>query len=216
MRQAKSLAHRSGRSLEEARQAVSDSEAGRQLRDLANGEHRYEKASQWQVSVFWDRVEERWMHLVGSEALSRIAAERHHYYGEPNVSAPRVLIAIQPRMYAEVLAFSIGQHRPHADVSLLSPSEELEDAVQRLRPHLVVANRVPEAAREDAPFFWVEMDEARGGEGTKRLGARISADGYSESVQDVQTEHVLAALDQAEVEFVSKGADRARGAGSSS
>ena len=65
------------------------------------------------------------------------------------MSAPRVLIAIQPRMYAEVLAFSIGQHRPHAEVSLLRPSEEIEDAVQRLRPHLVVANssNVPQAAK---------------------------------------------------------------------
>jgi hypothetical protein len=39
MRQAKALAHQSGMTLEEARQAVSDTEAGRQLRDLANGEH---------------------------------------------------------------------------------------------------------------------------------------------------------------------------------
>jgi hypothetical protein len=122
------------------------------------------------------------------------------------VSAPRVLIAIEPRMYAEVLAFSIGRHRPHAEVSLLSLSEELEDAVLRLRPHLVVANSsVPQAAREEAPFFWVEMDEARAGEGTKRLGARIEADGYSKNVADVSTAHVLAALDRAEGEFVLKG-----------
>jgi hypothetical protein len=97
VRQAKTLAHRSGQSLEEARQAVADSEAGRQLRELATGEHRYEKASEWQVNVFWDRAEERRMHHVGSEALSRFVAERH-YYEEPNVSAPRVLIAIEPRM----------------------------------------------------------------------------------------------------------------------
>src|SRR5919112_2850755 len=100
---------------------------------------------------------------------------------EPQMEAPCVLIAIQPRMYAEVLAFSIGRHRPHAEVSLLSPSEELEDAVQRLRPHLVVANSVPQAAREDASFFWVEMAEARAGDGAKRLGARIDADGYSKN-----------------------------------
>ncbi len=39
-RQVKALAHQSGDSLEDARQAVSDTEAGRQLRDLAEGEHR--------------------------------------------------------------------------------------------------------------------------------------------------------------------------------
>jgi hypothetical protein len=38
--------------------------------------------------------------------------------------APRVLIAIQPSMYAEVLAFNIGQHRPEAEVSVLGPSED--------------------------------------------------------------------------------------------
>ena len=155
------------------------------------------------------------MHQAGSEALSRLVAERH-YHEEPNVSAPRVLIAIQPRMYAEVLAFSIGQHRPHADVSLLSPSEELEYAVQRLRPHLVVANTssVPQAAKEDASFFWVEMDQARGGDGAKRLGARIEADGYSKDVADVSIAHVLAALDRAEVEFVLKRRGRASEASS--
>jgi hypothetical protein len=70
MSQAKALAQRSGHSLEDARQAVSDTEAGRQLRDLANGEHRHEKAKQWQASVFWERAEQRFMHQIGSEALS--------------------------------------------------------------------------------------------------------------------------------------------------
>jgi hypothetical protein len=52
MRQAKALAHGSGHSLEDARKAVSDTEAGRRLRDLANGEHRHEKAQAWQASGF--------------------------------------------------------------------------------------------------------------------------------------------------------------------
>jgi hypothetical protein len=82
IRQAKALAHRRGYSLEDARQAVSDTEAGRQLRDLAQGEHRYEKAKNWQASVFWERSEERLMHLFASEALSRFAAERHYSWLE--------------------------------------------------------------------------------------------------------------------------------------
>jgi len=56
--------------LEDASQAVSETEAGRQLRDLANGEHRHEKARAWQAGVFWDRAEERMMRLCCSEALS--------------------------------------------------------------------------------------------------------------------------------------------------
>jgi hypothetical protein len=82
MRQAKALAHQSGYYLEDARQVVAHTEAGRQLRDLAQGEHRHEKASEWQGSVFWDRAEERMMHHFGSEALSRFAAERHYSWLE--------------------------------------------------------------------------------------------------------------------------------------
>ena len=82
MRQAKALAQRSGHSLEDACRAVSETQAGRQLRDLANGEHRHEKAQAWQASVFWDRAEERLMHQIGSEALSRFAAERHYSWVE--------------------------------------------------------------------------------------------------------------------------------------
>jgi type II secretory pathway component PulF len=81
MRQAKVLAQRSGYSLEEASQTISDTEAGRQLRELANGEHRYVKAGHWQASVFWERAEERFMHQIGSEALSRYVAERHSTRG---------------------------------------------------------------------------------------------------------------------------------------
>jgi len=82
MRQAKSLAHRSGHSLEDARRAVSDTEAGRQLTCLANGEHRHEKAQAWQGRVFWDRAEERSMDHFGSEAPSRFVAERHYSWLE--------------------------------------------------------------------------------------------------------------------------------------
>jgi hypothetical protein len=69
-RQAKALAHRGGKSLEDARQVVSDTKAGRQLKGLANGEHRHEKAQNWQGRVFWDRAEERLKHLFASKALA--------------------------------------------------------------------------------------------------------------------------------------------------
>ena len=75
-RQVRALAQRSGHSFEDARQAVVDTQAGRQLRDLVQGEHRHEKAKQWQASVFWERAEQRFMHQIGSEALSRFAASR--------------------------------------------------------------------------------------------------------------------------------------------
>src|SRR5215216_5433732 len=82
MRQAKALVQRSGQSLEDARQAVSDTEAGQQLRDLANGEYRHEKVKEWQGRVFRDRAAERLMDHIASETLSRFVAERHYSWLE--------------------------------------------------------------------------------------------------------------------------------------
>jgi hypothetical protein len=87
-RQAKALAHRSGQPLEDARRAVADTQAGRQLKDLTAGEHRHERARQWQASVFWERAEERFMYEVGSEALSRFAAERSYSWQETYMERP--------------------------------------------------------------------------------------------------------------------------------
>ena len=127
--------------------------------------------------------------------------------------AARVLIAIEPRMYAEALAFSLRKYRPHAQVTLLGPSEDVETEARRARPHLIVANRVPRAAR--AGNFWVEVADPTGVEGAKRLGAEISANGYSGSVANVSIGDVLAALDRAEEELVpGRGHLREGGGGS--
>jgi hypothetical protein len=123
----------------------------------------------------------------------------------------RVLVAIDPFMYGEVLAFCLRKQRPRAEVSLLAPSEDhqLAAELERARPHLVVANRVPPAAK--ARSFWVEVDASRG---PTSLDAEISADGYSGSVADVRVEHVLAALDRAEEELlIAGGGEATRGAG---
>jgi plasmid stabilization system protein ParE len=77
-RQAKALASRSGQPLEAALEGVADTEAGRQLREVAHGEHRHEKVRDWQTNLLWERAEGRLMHLVASDALSRFRAERHY------------------------------------------------------------------------------------------------------------------------------------------
>jgi hypothetical protein len=69
------------------------------------------------------------------------------------VPAVRVLIAVDPFLYGEVLAFSLRKQRPRAEVTLLAPSgehllaAELERVCEQARPHLVVANRVPPRPR---------------------------------------------------------------------
>src|SRR3712207_7632195 len=40
-------------------QIVADTEAGRQLREVGNGEHRYERAREWQVGMLREGAEER-------------------------------------------------------------------------------------------------------------------------------------------------------------
>ena len=69
-RQAKAMVAQTGHLFESALETVSSTEAGQQLRQLANGEHRHEKAQDWQVSVAWERTEGRLMHPNASDALS--------------------------------------------------------------------------------------------------------------------------------------------------
>jgi hypothetical protein len=78
-RQAKAMVAHTRQTFESALEAVASTEAGQQLRELANGEHRHKKAQDWQVSLFAERSEARLMHLGGiaSDTLSRFAAERH-------------------------------------------------------------------------------------------------------------------------------------------
>ena len=107
-------------------------------------------------------------------------------------AAVRILVAIEPHMYREVLAFHINQERPLSEVTLAS-SQNLWAEAQRTRPHLIIANEVsPELKEEICVFFWVELSVDDG------LVASISADGYSTTIQDVSLQDLLAAVDKAE------------------
>jgi hypothetical protein len=58
-RQARAMAVQTGQTFEAAMQAVADTKAGGQLRELRDGPHRDEKAAEWQTSLLWQRIEER-------------------------------------------------------------------------------------------------------------------------------------------------------------
>jgi hypothetical protein len=75
-RQAKVMVARTDQLFESAFETVSSTEAGQQLRELANGEHRHEKSQDWQVSVLSERVEGRPMPLNASNALSSSATTK--------------------------------------------------------------------------------------------------------------------------------------------
>jgi hypothetical protein len=104
----------------------------------------------------------------------------------------RVLVAIEPKMYREVLAFHICQQRPQSEVVLASP-ENLEATAERRRPHLTIANEVPPLLKEMG--FWVEVPN------DGWLDTHISADGYSTTLHDVSLEDLVAVMDKAEEEL---------------
>jgi len=81
-RQAKALVAQTGQTFESAMEAVAATEAGRQLHELANSEHRGERAADWQAGLPWNRAEERhysWVEsymewLEGKEARTQYHA----------------------------------------------------------------------------------------------------------------------------------------------
>ncbi len=58
-RQARSLVAQTGQTVREAMEAVEGTGAGRQLRELADGEFRDRRAAEWQAGLLRKRVEER-------------------------------------------------------------------------------------------------------------------------------------------------------------
>ena len=104
----------------------------------------------------------------------------------------RVLVAIEPNMYREVLAFHISHKRPKADVALAS-RQTLQAEAKRTRPHLIIASEVPPMLREQMGFFffWVAL-HADG-----RLDADVKTNGHS-TIQDVSLEDLVALVDKAE------------------
>jgi DNA-binding IclR family transcriptional regulator len=102
------------------------------------------------------------------------------------------LVAIEPQMYREVLAFHLRQQRPRSEVVLASAQTLLAEA-ERVRPHLIVANEVPPNLKEMC--FWVEVRT------DDRLVATISANGYSDTIHDVTLQDLLAVVDKTVEEF---------------
>ena len=105
----------------------------------------------------------------------------------------RILVAIDPRMYREVLALSLHQHRPDAEV-LLCRSETLEGEIGRSRPHLVVFDDNDGASPDGLSEIQHRIEILLGAS----MDARISVDGRVREVKDICTEDLLAVVDEAE------------------
>ena len=111
----------------------------------------------------------------------------------------RILVAVKPRVYREVLALSLHHYRPDDEVLISSP-EALDEEMERFRPHLVVYNEGVTTQATASVVCRVEILFSNG------LDARISVDGRDTEAKDVGTQDLLALVDRTEKMIPKEGA----------
>jgi hypothetical protein len=110
-----------------------------------------------------------------------------------SVRIVRILVALKKRMYREVIALSLHNYRPNAEV-LLCPPEALDQEIGHFRPHLVVLDDNDGAAQDGLSGVLYRVEILLGAS----MDARISVDGRAREVKDICTEDLLAEVDEAE------------------
>ena len=105
----------------------------------------------------------------------------------------RILVALKKRMYREVIALSLHNHRPNAEL-LLCPPEALDQEIGHFRPHLVVLDDNDGAAPDGLSGVLSRVEILL----SASRDARISVDGQAREVKDICTEDLLAVVDEAE------------------
>ncbi len=111
-----------------------------------------------------------------------------------SVRSVRIIVAVNPRMYREVIALSLHQHRPDAEVLLCPFEAALHQEIGRFRPHLVVLDDNDGAAPDGRSGVLYRVEILLGAS----MDARISVDGRAWKVKDICTEDLLAVMDEAE------------------
>ena len=104
----------------------------------------------------------------------------------------RVLVALTPRMYREVIALSIHRNRPGLDVRS-APPEEAGREIGTFRPHLIVHNDtapIPQGALAgvDCRVEVLYSDS---------MSVRVHVDGRVEEVGDMDVGGLLGVVDAA-------------------
>ncbi len=102
----------------------------------------------------------------------------------------RILVAVKPRMYREVIALSLHQYRPDDEV-LICPSEALHQEIGCFTPHLVVLDDNDGAAPDGLSGVLYRVEILLGAS----MDARISMDGQAREIKDILTEDLLAVVD---------------------
>ena len=105
----------------------------------------------------------------------------------------RIVVALKKRMYREVIALSLHNHRPNAEV-LLCPPEALDQETGRFEPHLVVLDDNDGSTQDGLSGVLYRVEILLGAS----MDARISVDGRAREKKDICTEDLLAVVDEAE------------------
>jgi hypothetical protein len=127
--------------------------------------------------------------LCVSPFMRSLSAERYACF-------LRILIAISPRMYREVLALSIHRRRTDLEV-LLAPPGSLDGRAERFGPHVLLQDAeetgLPVGASERV------VCRVRILKKTERIDATIDLDGAISELHDVCLDELFAALEEAEM-----------------
>ena len=105
----------------------------------------------------------------------------------------RILVALEKRMYREVIALSLHNYRLNAEV-LLCPPEALDQEIGHFRPHLVMLDDNDGAAPDGLSRVLSRVEILL----AASMDAMISVDGQTREVRDICTEDLLAVVDEAE------------------
>jgi hypothetical protein len=122
--------------------------------------------------------------------MRSLSAERNAFF-------VRILVAITPRMYREVLALSIHRRRPDFEV-LLAPPGSLDGEAERFGPHVLVEDAdeagLPRALAQDEQGVVCRVRILV----TDRIDATIELDGTTSELRDVSLDGLFAVLEEAE------------------
>lgn len=105
----------------------------------------------------------------------------------------KVLIAIEPRSYREVIGLAIEELRPHLRVEVVEPGA-LQTAVSWLRPHLVFCSGPDtfSGSNTTGAKAWVEFRPYAATQAKVCLGDECS------EMEDVNLDDILSVVDAAE------------------
>jgi hypothetical protein len=167
-RQAGTRAKRTGESLVEALRAVLQTEAGRRLGQLRDGDHRDERAEQWQPSLPRERAEER--------RLARLREERRRLREEERSRARKA--AWESFMRRERRELELRKDGQLAELLGEALAGETPAALRRLaREDQRQAEEGLVALTSNGKMFYKLVDELTEGD----MAARIAADRLREA-----------------------------------